>query len=82
MGHSVYNKQLVWVNRIFSWINTTFPHPGHQVFNKAIPAVNAAYVSPCLNDLLPPDVDLVLMVSHTYHFRVLLCMTLSIKLFF
>ena len=63
VGHNVQNKQTAWLYRVFDWINTTFPHPEHQFINKAIPAVTSAYIAPCVLNLLPDDLDLILLVS-------------------
>ena len=32
-----------------------------RLLNKAVPAVTSAYISPCVLDMLPPDVDLVFL---------------------
>lgn len=63
VGHNVEVKETAWLYRVFDWINTTFPNPNHQFLNKAIPAVTSAYVAPCVTDLLPPDLDLIFLVS-------------------
>ena len=38
-GHGPLNITNSWVNRVFSWMNETFPHPDHVLSNQAIPAV-------------------------------------------
>ena len=42
-------------------LQATFPHPGHQLFNTAVPATTSSYISPCISSLVPADVDLVIV---------------------
>lgn len=65
-GHGLEDPANGWISRVFAWLETTFPTARHRLLNHAIPAVTSGYVSACVPDLLPPDVDLVLL-EFTYN---------------
>ena len=45
------------------WIQSTFPHKDHRLLNEAIPATTSSYIAPCVLNMVPETVDLVVMVS-------------------
>ena len=47
--------------RFFEWMNATWPHPQHQLFNAARDASSLATIVPCLFSHLPQRFDLLLM---------------------
>jgi hypothetical protein len=47
--------------RLFEWINATWPHPQHQLFNAGRDASSLLTMVPCLFSHLPPTFDLVLV---------------------
>ena len=60
-GTGTFKLENTWVHRVFSWIQAVFPNEKHKLLNKAVPAVTSAYISPCVLDMLPADVDIVFM---------------------
>ena len=65
-GHGVLDPDNGWVSRIFTWLEETFPNPGHRLLNRAIPATTSGYISACVPDLVPDNVDLVIL-EFTYN---------------
>jgi hypothetical protein len=61
-GHGASERgQTDFVAHVFKWINATFPHPKHQLLNRAISATPSTYFSLCLQWHVPPDVDMMLL---------------------
>ena len=56
-------KEASYVERVFNWINATFPNPNHQFLNHGFSGATSAYVAPCVLETLPNEPDLVLLVS-------------------
>ena len=47
--------------RFFEWLNASWPHPEHQLFNAGRDASSMATIVPCLFSHVPPHTDLVLI---------------------
>ena len=47
--------------RWFEWLNTTWPHAGHQLFNAGRDASSLGTILPCLFSHLPPRFDFLLV---------------------
>ena len=50
-----------FVMQVLDWINTTWPHPAHRVYNGASDGNPAAVLERCMLSALPSDVDIVLL---------------------
>lgn len=51
-----------FVGQIFTWINTTFPHPDHKLHNGGVPATGSSFFSLCLKEhLMYEDADLIIL---------------------
>ena len=61
-GVGVLQGNNSYVQRLYHWINTTFPHKDHRLLNFALPATTSAYYAPCVTSgLLPNNTDLVIL---------------------
>ena len=60
-GSGIQHRTNVWVTRLFDWVSLSFPQAEHKLINLAMPATSSSYYSPCILDMLPFDVDLVVL---------------------
>lgn len=60
-GSGVENSANSWVPKFLGWVNETFPNPNHAFLNQATRGVTSGFFAPCLQTLVPPDTDLVLL---------------------
>lgn len=67
LGGSVTNSAayaaqgLSYATRFFSFINTTWPNPGHSFVNWGQPSANSAWFAPCVDTLVGKEADLVVV---------------------
>ena len=45
------------------WITESFPNAEHRFSNGGVDAITSSYMSVCLGQHVPPDVDLVMVCS-------------------
>ncbi|KAI7846321.1 hypothetical protein COHA_000158 [Chlorella ohadii] len=50
-----------YIARFFQYINSTFPHLQHELYNKGMSAWNSAQFEPCLEHIVPEGADLVVV---------------------
>lgn len=50
-----------WAGELMQWINATWPHPRHELYNHAAGASNSKFSSMCLANHLAPKTDLLLV---------------------
>jgi len=50
-----------WAGDFFRWLNRTWPHPQHALYNRAVGASNARFVTTCLASHLAPRTHLLLV---------------------
>ena len=60
-GKGADNPAESYRERLFTWINTTFPHPDHAFHNGALNAASSVYMQQCIQDFVPEGMDLVLV---------------------
>ena len=60
-GSGVENINNSWAARLFAWVNGTFPNSRHTFTNLAQRGTTSGFAAPCLANLAPADVDLVLL---------------------
>lgn len=67
LGGSVTNagelsrQGLSYAARFFNFINSTFPNPAHRFINHGMPSSNSGWFAPCVDVLVPPGADLVVV---------------------
>ncbi|KAL4421750.1 hypothetical protein ABPG77_009733 [Micractinium sp. CCAP 211/92] len=67
LGGSVTNagelsrQGLSYAARFFSFLNSTFPNPAHRFINRGMPSSNSGWFAPCVDTLVPPGADLVVV---------------------
>ena len=68
--------------RWLDWVNSTWPHPGHRLVNRASGGTALQTVLPCLFGTLPPRVDLVVLeVGSMAKFLTLSAIELAVRKF-
>ena len=60
-GGNTYTEDQRWINQVFQWINSTWPHPEHTLINACKPATPSMLFSFCMHQSVPDDTDLLLM---------------------
>ena len=60
-GVGVLQGNNSYAQRLYKWMNETFPHSEHRLLNFALPATTSAYFAPCITSLLPNSTDLVIL---------------------
>ncbi|CAL5221891.1 g4156 [Coccomyxa viridis] len=60
-GQGVTMARDNYVERLYRWVQATFPNDQHRLLNKGLPGTTSAYVSPCALQIVPPDADFVLL---------------------
>ena len=50
-----------WAIRVFEWLNATWPHAGHTLYNGAQSATPLHDAAKCLSSFVPPHPDLLLL---------------------
>lgn len=50
-----------WLVKFFHWLNATWPHPEHSIYNGANSAKPLHAALPCLDLYAPPNLDLIVM---------------------
>ncbi|KAI7842797.1 hypothetical protein COHA_003543 [Chlorella ohadii] len=50
-----------YIARVFQYINTTFPHRQHRMYNEGVPATSSETFEPCVESIVPQDADLVVV---------------------
>ena len=60
-GGNTYTEDQRWINQVFQWINTTWPHADHRLINACKPATPSMLFSFCMHQSVPDDTDLLFM---------------------
>ena len=71
-GGNTYTEDQRWINQVFQWINSTWPHPEHKLRNACKPATPSMLFSFCMHQSVPDDTDLLLMeVQSSKHHHII-----------
>ena len=66
-GIGVLQGNNSYVQRLYKWIDTTFPHKNHKLLNFALPATTSAYFAPCITSGLLPNTTNLVILEFTFN---------------